>query len=264
MNKVEMGHLLTAQQMARFVTDGYLVLDGLVPQEYNEVALADEKRLQSAGYNFWQQSESIRAIFDLPQVKGAVRSFVGVNPSYDHSFLHIVGPRHLKAQGWHADSIIDVRPWAFDIQAFYFSHAAPAEMGPTLVLPGSHLRKVNTASIDRYKNIVGQRQLVAQAGSIVFMHHGIWHCAQPNFTDQTRYVFKLRLRPGQEQRNLFNTEGYSDPEVANIIEYGSRDWQGNEGRLEQMQRARFWRYVTGDDNVDVSFEKALTRMGIRD
>lgn len=263
MSNVEKQHLLTAQQMARFVTDGYLQLDELVPREYNEAALEDERRWDKAGYKFWSASDHMRAVFELPQVKGAVQSFVGVQPTYDHSFLHVVRPRHLKGQEWHADSIIDVRPWAFDIQAFYFTHDAPREMGPTLVLPGSHLRKVNTASIGRYKNIVGQRQLAAKAGTIVFMHHGIWHCAQPNFTNQTRYVFKLRLRPSQEQRNLFNTEGYNDPEVEQVINAGYYAWQGNEARLDHVQRAKLWRYVTGDDKVDVSFEKALTRMHIR-
>jgi hypothetical protein len=263
MSNIERKHLLTASQMARFVTDGYLQLDELVPQQHNEAVLADEKSAPTPGYTFWERSDALRATFELPQVKGAIQSFVGVNPGYDHSFLHIVGPQREKAQEWHADSILDVRPFAFDVQAFYFTHDAPAEMGPTLILPGSHLRKVNTSSIARYKNIVGQRQLVAKAGTIVFMHHGIWHCAQPNRTDTMRYVFKLRLRPGQQQRGLFNTDGYQDPEVADIINHGYREWQGNEARLEHMQRAKFWRYVTGDDNIDVSFEKALTRMSIR-
>ncbi|HLG79129.1 MAG TPA: phytanoyl-CoA dioxygenase family protein [Ktedonobacteraceae bacterium] len=262
MSNVERQHLLTASQMARFVTDGYLQLDELVPREHNEAVLADEKRLPHAGYTFWQESDALRAVFELPQVKGAVQSFVGVNPIYDHSYLHVVPAHQTRAQEWHADSVLDTRPFAFDVQAFYFTHDAPAEMGPTLILPGSHLRKVNTASIGRYKNIVGQRQLVARAGTIVFMHHGIWHCAQPNHTDQIRYVFKLRLRPGQQQRNLFNTEGYQDPEVAGIIQRGYYAWQGNEDRLDHIQRAKFWRYVTGDDHVDVSFEQALTRMAI--
>ncbi|GCE16023.1 phytanoyl-CoA dioxygenase family protein [Tengunoibacter tsumagoiensis] len=262
MSSVELHHLLTAQQMAQFVTNGFLVLDQLVPQELNEAILADQKKWLNAGYNFWKTSSSLQQAFDLPQVKGAIQSFVGVNPGYDHSYLHIVKPHHLDAQAWHADSIIDVRPFAFDIQAFYFTHDTPAEMGPTLVLPGSHLRKVNTGSIERYKNIIGQRQLVARAGTIAFLHHAIWHCAQPNFTDTTRYVFKLRLRPGQEQRGLFNTEGYNSPEVASIIEHGYQDWQGNEGRLEHVQRAKLWRYVTGDNTIDFSFEGALTRMSI--
>jgi hypothetical protein len=262
MSSVERHHLLTAQQMARFVTDGFLMLEELVPQEYNEAAYAAEVAWEGAGYNFWHQSESIQAVFDLPQVKGAIQSFVGTHPIYDHSFLHIVKGGNLKAQDWHADSIIDTRPYAFDVQAFYFSHDAPRETGPTLVLPGSHLRKVNTFSIGRYKNIVGQRQLSAKAGTIVFMHHGIWHCAQPNFTSKTRYVFKVRLRPGQEQRGLFNTDDYDSPEVAAIFKKGYQHWQGNEARLDHVERAKLWRYVTGDNRVDVSFEGALTRMSI--
>jgi hypothetical protein len=259
---VERQHLLTAGQMAQFVTDGFLILDAVVPLDANKAVHADERQWEGSGSQLWHHSAALQAAFDLPYVKGAVQSFVGVNPVYDHSFLHIVQAGHLAAQEWHADSVIDVRPFAFDVQAFYFAHDTTREMGATLVLPGSHLRKANTSSIGRYKNIIGQRQLAATAGTIVFMHHGIWHCAQPNKTDQTRYVFKLRLRPGQVQRGLFNTDGYDSEEVAAIIRRGYQQWQGNEARLEHVQRAKLWRYVTGDDTIDVSFEGALTRMAV--
>jgi hypothetical protein len=93
------------------------------------------------------------------------------------------------------------------------------------------------------------------------MHHGIWHCAQPNHTDQTRYLFKLRMTPRQEQRGLFNLDGYQAPEVVEILD-SHQAWQGNEARPEHNRRARLWRYVTGDDEVDVSFERTFTRMGV--
>lgn len=262
LSSIEIKHLLTAEQMARFVTDGFLLLDGFVPQEHNEAVYEDELKWKGGGGEFWNASDALRSVFELPQVKGMIQSLVGVKPVYDHSHLHIVGPRYLKAQDWHADSILDTRPYAFDIQAFYFSHDAPPEMGPTLILPGSHMRKVNTASIGRYKNIVGQRQLAGKAGTLAILHHGMWHCAQPNHTDKTRYVFKLRLRAGQEQRGLFNMEDYNSAEVRSIINNGYQLWQGNESRLEHVQRAKLWRYVTGDNSIDVSFEGALTRMSI--
>jgi ectoine hydroxylase-related dioxygenase (phytanoyl-CoA dioxygenase family) len=142
----------------------------------------------------------------------------------------------------------------------YFSHDCPKEMGPTLILPGSHLRRTSNASISRYKNIVGQKQFVCKAGTVAFLHHGIWHCAQPNETDKTRYMFKLRLRPGEEQRGLFNTEGYNDPEVRRIVGSFSHKWQGEMERAENVTRAKFWRYVCGDDSVDTAFEGVLTRM----
>lgn len=261
--QVEKQHLLTAKQMADFAVNGYLTLDEIVPPEYNERAYNEMRKYESGTAAYWTESEVIQEIFNLPQVKGALQSFVGVNPVYDHSFMHIVRAQHHKGQFYHADSVIDTRPFAYDIQAFYFAHDAPDEMGPTLVLPGSHLRKVSNGSIARYKNIVGQRRLVSKAGTIGFLHHGIWHCAQPNFTDRTRYVFKLRLRPGQEQRALFNTEGYNSPELEKYIyKAGSHAWAGDESRVNQIQIAKFWRYLCGDNRVDVSFEGALTRMGL--
>ena len=249
-------HLLTAPQMAQFVQDGFLMLDGFVPHEMNEAVYAD----QQAGKGHWQTSQAIKDVFEWLPVKGILQSLVGVNPVYDHSALHIVGPQKHKAQEWHADSIIDARPFAFDVQAMYFSHDAPKEMGPTLVLPGSHLRRTSNASIARYKNIVGQKQLIGKAGTIAFLHQAIWHCAQPNFTDKTRYMFKLRLRPGQEQRGLFNTDGYDDPETRRIVSAFKHNWQGDFARAENVERAKLWRYVCGDDHVDVSFEGVLTRM----
>ncbi len=259
---VDKKYLLTATQMARFVTDGFLMVENIVPEQLNEAVYRDEKS-GIPGYRFWKESDNIRAVFELPRVKGIIQGLLGKKPVYDHSFLHVVAAGKTTAQNWHADSIIDLRPLAFDVQSFYFSHDTPKEMGPTLILPGSHLRKVNTESIGRYKNIVGQRQLVAKAGTIVFMHHGIWHCAQPNFTEQTRYVFKLRLQPGEEQRGLFNTDDIRSEEVSKIINKdGYREWQGNEARLEHNRRAALWRYVTGNDTVDESFEKSFYRMSI--
>lgn len=256
--QVEKKHLLAAKQMAKFVADGYLLYDDLIPDDMNAAVYAD----QVAGKGHWQQSEATRAIFELPQVKGILQSLVGTQPVYDHSALHVVGAEQHTSQVWHVDSIIDARPFAFDIQMMYFSHDAPPEMGPTLVLPGSHLRRASNISIGRYKNILGQRQLAGKAGTIAFTHQAIWHCAQPNFTNMTRYMFKLRLRPGQEQRGLFNTDGYNEPEVRRAINGANHVWHGDQSRAENVQRAKLWRYVTGDDAVDVSFEGVLTRMGI--
>jgi hypothetical protein len=258
MASVDRQYLLTAQQMAQFVVDGFLMFDGFIPQELNDAVYAE----QVSGNGQWNKGQAIHEVFELPQVKGILQSLVGQNPVYDHSALHVVGVQQHGAQVWHADSIIDARPLAFDIQSMYFSHDAPKEMGPTLVLPGSHLRRASNLSIARYKNIIGQKQLSGKAGTIAFLHHGIWHCAQPNYTDTTRYMFKLRLRAGEEQRGLFNTEGYNDPEVRRILNSASHPWMGDQSRAENVQRAKLWRYVCGDDGVDVSFEGVLTRMHI--
>lgn len=261
MSEVKKEHLLTAKQMAQFVTDGYLKFDAIVPQEWNEKIYHEQKTAGIAGHEYWDKSAYLQQAFELPQIKGIIQSILGEQPGYDHSYLHTVAGQHHRAQEWHADSIIDTRRFGFDIQIFYFSHDAPKESGPTLILPGSHLRRTNTASIGRYKNIVGQKQLVAKAGTMVFWHAGLWHCAQPNYTNNMRFVFKLRLRPSGKQQKLFNMDGYDSSEISRILSR-SYPWQGDEDRLEHVQRAKLWRYVTGDDKIDFSFEGSLTRMAI--
>lgn len=170
----------------------------------------------------------------------------------------------MKGRGheWHYDSTYDVRPYAFDIQVFYFAHDAPPEMGPTLVLPGSHLRRISSRTIARYKNIVGQKQLTGKAGTICFVHHGIWHCSQPNYTDQSRYMFKVRYRPSQKQTKRFNIEGYDSPEVKDVFLNGAQAWLGDERKHEQVKRAKLWRYLVDDNEVDVTPECVLQRMSI--
>ncbi len=258
MSKVEKKYLMTAEQMAHFVVDGFLMFDGLVPEELNRAVYEDQK----AGKGYWHVSDSIKEVFELPQIKGILQSLVGENPVYDHSALHVVGANQKTAQFWHSDSIIDARPFAFDIQAMYFSHDCPKEMGPTIILPGSHLRRVSNMSIARYKNITGQMQLAGKAGTIAFLHQALWHGAQPNYTNETRYMFKLRLRTGEPQHGLFNMDGYKSDEVSRIVNSFSHRWQGEEGRAENVERSKLWRYLCGDDTVDTSFEGVLTRMHI--
>lgn len=258
MSSVDKKFLLNATQMAEFVRDGYLLFEGFIPKELNEAVHAD----QEAGCGYWDKSEATRAVFELPQVKGILKSLLGEKPVYDHSALHIVRANQSTAQIWHADSIIDARPLAFDVQTMYFSHDCPPEMGPTLILPGSHLRRVSNLSISRYKNIVGQKQLAGSAGTIAFLHQAIWHCAQPNQMDKTRYMFKLRLRPDENQRAQFNLDGYDSPEVRRVPGAFVHRWQGDQARAENVMRSKLWRYLCGDDNADVAFEGVLTRMHI--
>jgi hypothetical protein len=119
---------------------------------------------------------------------------------------------------------VDPRRQAFDIQLMFFFHDTPREMGGTMILPGSHLRRVNEAAIARYQNFVGQLPIVCPAGTLVVAHHGIWHCGQPNLTDRPRTMFKLRLGPRVAQRRLWDTRDIDDPQILKIRARAS--WYG--------------------------------------
>ena len=196
-------HLLTSLRMANFVADGFLRFDELVPAHLNAAALAEMesdaieslKRGPDATLDkAWPRNDGIRAVFSLPEIKGTIHSLVGPNPHYDHHAVHIVAPERGIAQVWHADNILDQR-LDFDIQFFYFPHDTPREMGGTMILPGSHYRRISESDIARYHNFLNQYPIVCKAGTVFVVHHGIWHCAQANLTRQTRYMFKLRLNP---------------------------------------------------------------------
>ena len=52
------------------------------------------------------------------------------------------------------------------------------------------------------------------------------------------------------------------PETRRIVGAFKHNWQGDFARAENVERAKLWRYVCGDDNADVSFEGVLTRMSL--
>ena len=253
---VDKQHLLNSKQMAQFVADGLLRFDELVPDELNRAACAEMEAGVLRGKagvpmdELWQDL-AIGQVIRLPAIQGMIDSLVGPGPLYDHHAVHTVNATHEPGQIWHADAIIDTR-MHFDVQFFYFAHDTPREMGGTMFLPGSQYRRVSESDIARYQNFLGQMPMVCKAGTVAVAHHGIWHCAQPNLTDNKRYMFKLRLNPTVRQKKLWNTDDIDDAEIPGLLNANHR-WYGNEVRLEAVNRIKMWRFLTGDDNFDLSY-----------
>jgi len=265
---------LKSAEMAAFVTNGFLRFDRIVPADLCASMLREfETGFTPTAFNarldseqarwpgrpveeIWGSETTFGRVLLLPRVRGLVESLIGPAPAYDHHFVHVLEPHHPRAQAWHADAVIDTR-WAFDIQLFFFFHDTPREMGGTLILPGSHLRRIHQGEIGRYHNIVGQEAMACPAGSLLVCHHGIWHCGQPNRTDRRRYMLKLRLNSRAPQKRLFDTTDAGSAEVYDIL-HRAQPWQGTDTRLDLMQRTKLWRYVSGEEDYDVEYY--LTRL----
>jgi hypothetical protein len=295
--------LLDSRQMASFVARGFLRFDGVVPDTINRAFLDALGRVDAgnvahmrAYYGRIMGSDAIPVVnagtpldqayadgspleqlLDLPVVRGAVQSLVGSRPIFDHHFLHIAfPPAFYAAQGVrqvaqhnHQDSTIDPRS-AFDIQLMYYPHDVTADMGGTRFLPGSHLRIVSEAAIARYQNIRGQQHVVCPAGTLLVLHHGIWHGAGINRSDRLRYMFKIRLQPGERQRRLWNTSdlpaadepqrpifwtgvGQNEDGIAAILTRPEPWHEADTGRLEYLNRIRLWRYLLDDPTFDADY-----------
>jgi hypothetical protein len=268
------GPRLDSKQVASFVARGFLRFDEIVPRALGRAALAEiaagtrpssfeAKRGEPAARwpgqpldQIWPDAQGIAAVVRLPAIVGIIGSLIGPRPLYDHHYAHTIEAGQRWSQPWHADAIVDPRT-AFDIQLFFFFEDTPRAMGGTMILPGSHLRRVNESDIARYQNFVGQLPMVCKAGSLLVCHHGLWHCGQPNLTATRRTMLKLRLNPSGPQRLLWDTADLQDPAVAGILR-SPEPWHGNEARLEVVSRIKLWRHLTGDARFDVDYW--LTRL----
>lgn len=275
---IDKKYLLNSRQVASFVARGFLRFDELVPDDINQAVMQafDENSVKShpAGTPLSQcypDPSPIGKMLRMPEMQGIIHSLVGPDPLFDHHAIHVRQPNQGKAQGMHGDSIIDTRTH-FDIQIMYFPHDVPEEMGGTLLVPGSHFRRINEMDIARYQNFVGQIPMICKAGSILVLHHGIWHCGRQNKTDKMRYMYKIRLNPVVRQLRLWNTDdltedygahqtifaGENHDDIQAILAQREPWFEASDGRLEIINRIKLWRFLTGDDNFDVHYW--LTRL----
>jgi ribosomal protein S27AE len=273
-------HLLNSNQMASFVARGFLRFDELVPPAINDAVMAEIDagtiKAAPAGTPLSQcypEPSALGHMLRMPEIQGIIQSLVGPDPLFDHHAVHVRQANEGQAQGMHGDSIIDTR-MHFDVQLMYFPHDVPLEMGGTLVVPGSQYRRINEMDIARYQNFLGQIPMVCKAGSVLALHHGIWHCGRQNKTSQKRYMYKIRLNPRVRQMRLWNTDDLSADlgkhkpiftretnaveDIQTILGKQEPWYEDAAGRLEVVNRVKMWRFLTGDNNFDVHYW--LTRL----
>lgn len=299
--------LLGALDMARFAARGFLRMDAVVPAEINAQFLEEAgtppevaagRRLLGtyaellarsgiaetpAGIPLsraYPQGGAVARMLELPVVAGAIRSLVGDDPTFDHHFLHVTFPPAYHEAGGgenvsqhtHQDSTIDPRR-AFDLQIMYYPHDVTREMGGTRFVPGTHLRKVSEVALGRYQNIRGQQHMVCKAGTLLFLHSGVWHGGGVNLSDRTRTMFKIRMNPTGsqarkfdvstlppkgDQRPIFLLKSLPRESVEQILMTPEPWFEQDTGRLEFVNRVKFWRYLTDDPTYDADYW--LTRL----
>ncbi len=301
--------LLTSPQVASFVARGFLRFDAAVPADINAQFMAEAGGVAepAAGTKLgevygdtlaasqipevaagtpladaYRPGSAVARLLGLPLVKGVLRSLLGEAPVFDHHFLHVTFPPRFHAasshenvsQHTHQDSTIDPRPHAFDVQMMYYPHAVTRPMGGTRFVPGTHLRKVSEVALGRYQNIVGQQHMVCEAGTLLFLHHGVWHGGGVNLSDDVRYMFKIRMHASGSQVRGWNLDDLphrnaqrpiffrkSAPEQGSVetILTTSEPWfEQDTGRLEYVNRIKLWRYLTDDASYDADYW--LTRL----
>ena len=283
-----MGDRLTTREMASFVANGYLRFDGIVPAEINEAAVDEMARLTAERLTpegaepphtgtpldeCYPPPSAIGEYLRLPRVRGIIHSLVGESPVFDHDWTHHLPAGSTYLQPLHVDAVLDPVEPAFDIQLFWFPRQVKPGEGGTRFVPGTHLTRVRSAGLSRYHHLKGEEQVAVPAGSVLVFHHGLWHAGQPNPGSDDRWMHKVRLNPTAPQVRRWDTsdldELHNPPtdhffarmmpdSVASVLRTWHPWMSVSAHRIEQMQRARLWRYLSGDDTYDV--DHYLTRL----
>ena len=200
--------LLSDDQMRRFITDGYLVLNANLPAE---IHAAIYERLQwvlhqegNPGNNILPAVPEMQQVLDSPSVRGALTSVLGRNwVLHPHRFVHNNEPGgEITAEGaktgkgsatfigWHQD---DHSPLSRPRHHFpryamilYYPQDTPKEMGPTQLIPATQLYRAFTRA-DRERG----RQASGSAGTCVLVHFDTVHGGSYNGADRTRHMTKF-------------------------------------------------------------------------
>jgi hypothetical protein len=284
-------HKLTTEEMARFVADGFLRFDALIPNEINQHIIEELRLLESNKINLivgqpanaggaaqpasltplsqcYPAPSLLGTMLNLPEVQGIIESLVGPDALFDHDFVHRLPAASEYHQHLHVDAVVDSADPTFDIQLFYFPQDVAPGAGGTRFVPATHLRRTRAEGVGRYQHLLGEHQYNGAAGTLMVFHHGLWHAGQPNPSDVDRWMYKIRLNPSASQVKRWNMDDFdrihndaSDHTFA-LMRHDSvaqifrtmQPWQkGHEGRYEQMQRARLWRYLSNDPSFDVDY-----------
>lgn len=297
---------LTSAQVASFVARGFLRFDAAVPDEINQQFMVEAGGAAKGGWDdraayfkslaanaipeiaagtpldeAYEPGSAAARLLNWPLVRGTIASLLGEAPVFDHHFLHITFPPSFHeargaenlSQHTHQDSTVDPRT-AFDVQLMYFPHAVTREMGGTRFVPGTHLHKVSEAALARYQNIRGQQHMVCPAGTLLFLHHGLWHGGGVNLAQTPRFMLKIRMHASGDQRRcwdlsdlparrphrpIFYLKSPPQPGSIETILTTPEPWfEADTSRLEYVNRIKLWRYLTADPDYDADYW--LTRL----
>ncbi|MDE0431406.1 MAG: hypothetical protein OXH98_16710 [Caldilineaceae bacterium] len=167
---------LNDSQVLEFCKQGFLLLEGVVPDEINRrvVSFLDDNPSHEPT-EILVEDWFVDNVILNPQAAGAVRSLLS------QSFgLPIVMSNHRvecpsPAQGWHRDGNSQHGPALNYLQVFYYPEDCPLDMGPTELLPGSHFLFSLSKQMGHYGAIRGAFRSAAPAGSIFVTVYSIWH-----------------------------------------------------------------------------------------
>ncbi len=195
------GPTLTDSAVLDFCRNGFMMLEGVVADEINQKTLdyCDhnvEHGTRPHGQKSFSPDDILEQDWFMENVilnreaAGAVRSLLGPN---FHLPVWVANHREkapFANQGWHVDGNFDFSHELNYLQVFYYPQDTPVELGPTDVVPGSHLIRNAARFMAHLGSIAGAVPTAAAAGSIFLTVYQIWHRRGKATATGTRNLLK--------------------------------------------------------------------------
>ena len=208
---------LTDLGVLDFCKKGFLLLDGVVPDEINRRTLAylDERKYPHAHEptEILDEDWFMENVICNPAAAGAVRSLLGK----DFGLPILVSNHRVECPspmtgGWHRDGGALFEHALRMLQVFYYPQDTPVELGPTELLPGSHFIYAPASRMGHYGSIRGGVAASSRAGSIFITAYPIWHRRSGSTATGVRHMLKYNyFRAVPPERDwVANGEDISD------------------------------------------------------
>jgi hypothetical protein len=194
--------LLTDEQVWDFICRGYLLLEPPFRSDLNEDVCRQMNASGGAPVNLkddpfgealLRQAPALNEVFAHPMVEGAIVSLVGPGYQVYERYPHTLRPGQGGFPHWHQDDVNMRSHQVRRLMVLYYPQGVTPDMGPTVIVPGTHLRNMPTDRMQTYGNFRGQVPLTVKAGTVAVTHYDLWHTASPNRSDKLRYMIKLYI-----------------------------------------------------------------------
>ena len=213
---------LTAEQVHRFIADGFLVLQPSVPEELHRTIchkLAEAiPGTDNPGNNVLPLVPEMRHVLQSPEVHGALLTLLGAGYlEHPHRYCHVQTQQDLAASAHAAKLAANSHQDSYTplgrtrqhhiryVRIMYYPQDTPPQLGPTHVIPGTHLNR-GLSDADKAQ----QLPVSGPAGMVSLTHFDIGHAAGVNVTAQRRFMVKfIFMRSAAPHGN-----GWSGPEWA--------------------------------------------------
>lgn len=197
---------LTDSQVLDFCSQGFLLLPGAVPDEINRrtcsylegkipinpsyipegLTHADLERIRATHEpsTIFLEDWFIEQVLLNPALAGVMRSLLGPNVGLPVLASHHRVECPAQPQGWHHDADHLFGPELHFVEVFYFPQDTPPELGPTELVPGTHLFPSRREP--------GEKGVLAEgpAGTLGIHHQSILHRRGSSTATGLRHMLK--------------------------------------------------------------------------